>query len=62
MILRRVENLTTNDNVRLEDGKLWNVEDKVPIDGGWVEVHLSRTVGDKLVLLLDPDDLILLAI
>ena len=64
MILRRVAELTTADNVRLDE-KLWNVEEVMDLgDGrlGYIEVHLSRRVGDKLMLLLRPDDLILLAI
>jgi hypothetical protein len=64
VILRRVAELTTADNVRLDE-KLWNVEEVMDLgDGGlgYIEVHLSRRVGDKLVLLLRPDDLILLAI
>jgi hypothetical protein len=64
MILRRVGDLNTaSDNVRLEDGRLWNVYEVRPIEGtAYVEVHLRRTVGDELVLCLRPDDLILLAI
>lgn len=62
MILRRAADLTTADNVRLEDGLLWNVEELVWVEGR-VTVRLSRTVGDKMVLeQLWPDDLILLAI
>lgn len=65
MILRRVADLTTVDNVRLED-RLWNVEAVTPVHAyvavRYVELRLSRTAGDKLVLMLRPDDLILLAI
>jgi hypothetical protein len=61
MILRRATDLSTGDNVRLEDGLLWNVAEVVWVDGR-CSVHLSRTVGDKMVLeQLWPDDLILLA-
>jgi hypothetical protein len=61
MILRRVADLTTVDNVRLDDRLLWNVEAVTPSDR-YVEVRLSRTKGEKLTLMLRPDDLILLAI
>ena len=63
MILRRVTDLTVIDNVRLEDGKLWNVESVTPAPGLFprLMVRLSRTAGDKKVLELFPDDLILLA-
>ena len=61
MILRRAADLTIADNVRL-DGRLWNVAEVVWVDGR-CSVHLSRTMGEKIVLeQLWPDDLILLAI
>jgi hypothetical protein len=59
MIFRRAESLSTVDNIRLDD-RLWNVENVTVGDGG-VTVKLSRTVGDKLVLDLLPDDLVQLA-
>jgi hypothetical protein len=61
MILRRATDLSTGDNVRLEDGRLWNVAEVFLFDSRCV-VHLSRTIGEKMVLELFPDDLILLAI
>ena len=61
VILRRAANLSPSDNVRLEDGRLWNIESVVHANGR-VTVHLSRTAGDKLVLELLPYDLILLAV
>ena len=61
MILRRVADLTTIDNVRLDDRLLWNVEAVTAADSH-VEVRLKRTAGEKVTLMLRPDDLILLAI
>ena len=61
MILRRLSDLTTVDNVRLED-RLWNVEAVTPAPIRYVELRLSRTSGEKVTLMLRPDDLILLAI
>ncbi len=60
MILRRAEDLSVEDNIRLDD-MLWNVE-SVAVGGSSVTVRISRTVGDKRVLDLRPADLVLLAI
>jgi hypothetical protein len=60
MIFRRAENLTTMDNVRLDDGLLWNVA-TVSRAGPLVLVVFSRIAGDKRHLDLFPDDLVLLA-
>lgn len=60
MIFRRIENLTTMDNVRLDDGRLWNVE-TVARAGPLVLVVFSRTSGEKRHFDLFPDDLVLLA-
>lgn len=59
MILRRADCLTTDDTVRLEDDRLWNVENVTV--GERVTVRLSRMAGGQMVLDLLPDDLIRLA-
>jgi len=60
MILRRAENLSTEDNIRL-DGKLWNIASVMVGDDG-VTLRLSRTAGEKLDMTLCLDDLLELAI
>jgi hypothetical protein len=60
MILRRAADLTTDDNLRLEGGMLWNIAD-LSWNEGRVTLQLTRMVGDKMTLILWPDDMVLLA-
>jgi hypothetical protein len=66
MIMRRADRLAAGDNVRLDDGRLWNVEATMRIVSAQditkkVTVQFSRTAGDQMTLDLWPDDLVLLA-
>ncbi|HTI78907.1 MAG TPA: hypothetical protein VL614_00500 [Acetobacteraceae bacterium] len=61
MILRRAANLSSSDNVRLEDGRLWNVKSVIRAEEGRILVLLTRTVGESMKLDLWADDLVHLA-
>lgn len=58
MILRRAEDLSTEDNVRLGE-RPWNI-DRIEV-GDHVVIRLRRAVGDEMTLSLLPNDMVLLA-
>jgi hypothetical protein len=60
MILRRAEDLSERDNVRLDD-LLWNVS-RVEVYHGGVRLLLIRAAGPQRELDLLPNDLLQLAI
>jgi hypothetical protein len=61
MILRRADRLGTDDNVRLEDDRLWNIA-SITGDTSTVTLNLHRTAGDRMTLVLWRDDMVRLAV